>query len=197
MFKLVKLHTTQNNSRRVDHWQKNIVRADKKTPTSLKTERTKLIASTAALQLAGNSYLTFKNTKLVRPLKKNLRKKKQAMQTTVNLYGRASSYGVAETATQATHAIADIYNEFSKALLQSERPKHLNKDELEQYQILLEDQAFPFEEKAIEFYETNLAHVKDDVYDEWVQKSHAQLRKLFPVRYEREAKLEAYINVLH
>ncbi|HEY9049964.1 MAG TPA: hypothetical protein VIQ03_00375, partial [Gammaproteobacteria bacterium] len=67
----------------------------------------------------------------------------------------------------------------------------------EQYQILLEDQAFPFEEKAIEFYETNLARVKDGTYNEWIGKSHARLKQLFPVRYNREAKIDAYVNVFH
>jgi len=119
------------------------------------------------------------------------------MQRAVNLYGRTSSYNVAETATEATHSIADIYNEFSISLLESERPKNLSNDELDQYQILLEDQAFPFEEKAIEFYEINLTYVKNDIYDEWTKKSHAQLKKLFPVRYQRKPKLDGYINVLH
>ncbi|MGD8785471.1 MAG: hypothetical protein PVG75_13585, partial [Thioalkalispiraceae bacterium] len=197
LYKLVKLNTIVKDARQANHWQKQIVRADKKTPTSLKNDRTKLIASEAALHLARSNHQLFSDTRLVLPLKQNLRKKKKAMQQSVNLYGRASSYGLAETATEATYAIGEIYREFSKALLDSERPRHLNATELEQYQILLEDQAFPFEEKAIEFYEINLTHVKDDIYDEWVQQSLAKLRQLFPVRYQREAKLEGYINVLH
>ena len=119
------------------------------------------------------------------------------MQEAVNLYGRASSYGISETTTEATYAIANIYYSFNKALLTSERPKHLNSDELEQYQILLEDQAFPFEEKSIEFHAINLSHVKEGVYDEWIKKSHMQLKQLFPVRYNREFLLDGYINVLH
>ena len=156
-----------------------------------------MIASISALHLAQKSHINFSAIKLVLPLEKHLKMKKAAMQNAVNLYGRAASYSAIETATQATHDIGNIFNEFSQSLLQSERPKELNADELEQYQFLLEDQSFPFEEKAIEFYETNMAHVKDGIYDEWVKKSHQQLRLLFPVRYQREAKLDGYINVLH
>lgn len=195
--KLVTLHSVQNNERLANVWRRKIIDADRKTPTSLKTDRSKFIASTAALQLARNSHIQFSSIKLNLPLKTSLRKKKTSMQNAVNLYGRASSYGSAETATEATYSIAEIYNSFSKALLESERPRHLKDEELSQYQILLEDQAFPFEEKAIEFHETNLTHVREDIYDEWVQKSHAQLKKLFPVRYNREAQLDMYINVLH
>ncbi|MCF6261157.1 MAG: tetratricopeptide repeat protein [Gammaproteobacteria bacterium] len=197
MFKLVTLYALNNNSEKVNLWQNTIIQEDKKTPHSLGSERTRFIASSAALYLARKSHNNFIKAKLILPLKKSLNKKKVAMQRAVNLYGRTSSYNVAETATEATHSIADIYNEFSISLLESERPKNLSNDELDQYQILLEDQAFPFEEKAIEFYEINLTYVKNDIYDEWTKKSHAQLKKLFPVRYQRKPKLDGYINVLH
>ncbi|TQV85859.1 tetratricopeptide repeat protein [Aliikangiella coralliicola] len=197
MYKLVELNSLRKNTKQVDRWRNKIMRVDKKARSSQKTDRTKLIASTTALELARKNNALFEKTRLVHPLKKNLKRKKRAMQRAVNLYARASADGIAETATEATHAIAEIYYNFSRALLESERPKNLNKDELEQYQILLEDQAFPFEEKAIEFYEVNLVHVKDDIYDQWVSESYSQLKKLFPVRYQRKPKLEGFINVLH
>ena len=117
------------------------------------------------------------------------------MLKSVNYYGQASQYGILEIVTQSTYSIAQIYSDFSKALLTSERPKKLNAEELEQYQILLEDQAFPFEEKAIEFYETNISRVKEGIYTDWIKQSHSRLKELFPARYNREAKMDAYINV--
>ena len=48
-------------------------------------------------------------------------------------------------------------------LFASQKQKGLNVDELDQYIILLEDKAFPFEDKAIEFYEANMSHIKDGV----------------------------------
>ena len=119
------------------------------------------------------------------------------MQQAVNLYGRASSYGIPSITTEATYSIGEIYHSFSKALLESERPKNLNKTELEQYNILLEDKSFPFDDKAIEFLSTNLRHVKESIYDDWIQKSYDRLIQLYPVRYKRDVKLEPYINVLH
>jgi len=197
MMKLVALNQLIGEADRESAWHKKIIQTDKITTSSLKTTRTMFIASTAALHLAERSHLEFSRIKLALPLKRHLKLKKAAMQSAVNLYGRAASYRSIATATQATHQIGNIFNEFSRALLQSARPKELNEDELEQYQFLLEDQSFPFEEKAIEFYETNLAHIADGIYDEWVKNSHDQLKHLFPVRYQREAKLDGYINVLH
>ncbi len=196
MNKLVVLYSQQGDGGNSDKWRNNILKADKHASKKAKTERTKFIASTASLELAKEQYVEFDSQKLTLPLKTTLRKKKLAMQSAVLLFGRASVYGVADTATEATHTIAEIYSSFSKALLTSERPTNLKKDELEQYQILLEDKAFPFEEKAIEFFEANLAHIKDGVYNKWVQNSFKRLEELFPVRYKRDVKVDAYINVI-
>ncbi len=197
MKKLVALYSQEKNIINADKWRKNILKADKLVSNKTKTERTKFIASVASLDLAKHKYSQFDRQKLTLPLKTTLRKKKIAMQSAVRLFGRASVYGVADTATEATHSIAEIYSLFSTALLESERPTNLNKDELEQYQILLEDKAYPFEEKAIEFYEANLNHIKDGIYNQWVQNSLKRLEVLYPARYKREVKIDAYVNVIH
>ncbi len=197
MRKLTDLYKKTNNSKKTTYWYNSIIKADKKTISKYKTDRTRYITSFASLNLAKSEHKKFTKQQLILPLKLSLRKKKYAMQKAVKHYGQASKYGIAETATESTNAIADIYKSFSKSLLTSQRPKGLSGDELEQYIILLEDKAFPFEDKAIEFYEANMSHIKDGVYNKWVKRSHLQLRELFPTRYKRTAKLDRYVNVLH
>ena len=52
--------------------------------------------------------------------------------------------------------------------------------------MLLEEQAFPFEEKAIQLHEVNTARAKDGTYDEWgCKKSFAALAQLNPGRYAK------------
>ena len=197
MQKLVGLYAQQDDVLNANKWRNNILKADRRVSKKTRTARTRFIASSASLDLAKNKYAAFDSQKLTLPLKTTLRKKKRAMQSAVRLFGRTSAYAVADTATEATHSIAEIYSSFSKALLDSERPKNLSKDELEQYQILLEDKAFPFEEKAIEFFEANLSHIKDGVYNQWIHNSLSRLEELFPARYKREVKVDAYVNVIH
>jgi tetratricopeptide (TPR) repeat protein len=197
MHKLVNLTMQTGGKQDADQWRQDMLTADKRTPSDIKTERTRFIASQAALDLARDLHHSFAALSLTTPLEQSLPRKKQLMQEAVNLYGQASSYRISETATEAVHTIGDIYLGFSKALLESERPTNLDALELEQYNILLEDQAFPFEEKAIEFYETNLTHVKDGVFDNWILQSQTRLAELYPARYNRDLKLDAYINVLH
>lgn len=197
LFQLTQLTIKNKNIEKSLNWQKKILASDKTTPNNLKTERTNYIASNAAIILAREQDKRFNNIKLIQPLRKHLKRKKQSMRASVNYYAKASSYGLAETATEATYAIATIYNGFSQALLSSEIPKHLDADEQEEYMFLLEDQAFPFEEKAIEFYEVNLLYSADGINDQWLAKSLQQLQLLYPVRYQRNPKIENVINVLH
>ena len=75
----------------------------------------------------------------------------------------------------------------------SERPSGLDELALEQYDLLLEEQTFPFEEKAIDLFETNAARAADGVWDEWVEKSYEELASLMPARY---AKLELSEDVV-
>jgi hypothetical protein len=90
---------------------------------------------------------------------------------------------VADVTTSATFESAELYRQLGKDLMSSERPKNLSKDELEQYNVLLEEQAFPFEEKAIKLHEVNAARAKEGTYDEWVQRSFTALAQLNPGRY--------------
>ena len=197
MQKLTELYAHGGNEQRANLWRNRILDTDKTLPGNLKTDRTNYICSMAALQLARQEHKQYASIRLVLPLNRSLGHKKNALQKALNLYGRAASYGIPETTTEATYAIADIYHSFSKSLLDSERPGNLNAAALEQYKILLEDQAFPFEDNAIKFYEKNLTHIKQGISDDWVRKSYSQLKLLFPARYNREVMLEPYINVLH
>jgi Flp pilus assembly protein TadD len=81
--------------------------------------------------------------------------------------------------------MADLYRDLGKSLLESERPAGLTAEEREAYDVLLEEQAFPFEEKAIEIHQVNARRAADGAYDEWVKKSYAALAELKPARYAR------------
>jgi hypothetical protein len=85
---------------------------------------------------------------------------------------------VAEVTTAATFEMAELYRTLAKDIMASERPKNLSKDEREQYDSLLEEQVYPFEEQAISLHEANAARAKDGLYDEWVKKSYDVLAEL-------------------
>ena len=165
-----------------DYWLKDIIAADRAAAAS-RTDRSRALAAKATLTLATPAREEFKSIKLVAPLKKSLAEKRKAMEAALKAYEAAADYQVAEVTTAATFESAELYRQLGKDLMSSERPKNLKKDELEQYDVLLEEQAFPFEEKAIKLHEVNTARTKDGTYDEWVQKSFTALAQLNPGRY--------------
>ena len=165
-----------------DYWLRDIIAADRAAgPT--RTDRSRALAAKATLAFAAPAREQFKSIKLVAPLKKSLADKRKAMEAALKAYEAAADYQVAEVTTAATYESAELYRQLGKDLMSSERPKGLKKEELEQYDVLLEEQAFPFEEKSIKLHEVNAARTKDGVYDEWVQKSFAALAQLNPGRY--------------
>ena len=68
---------------------------------------------------------------------------------------------------------------------------------LEQYELLLEEQMFPFEEKAIDLYKANADRAPVGVYDEWVQKSFDRLAGLMPARYAKKERSEDVVTSLY
>ena len=164
------------------YWLRDIIAADRAAGAS-RTDRSRALAAKATLTLAIPIRDEFTRIKLVAPLKKSLAEKRKAMEAALKAYEAAADYQVADVTTAATFESADLYRQLGKDLMSSERPKKLSKDELEQYDVLLEEQAFPFEERAIKLHEVNAARTKEGTYDEWVQKSFAALAQLNPGRY--------------
>ena len=170
-----------DNARR-DHWYQEIIRADAQAGTQ-RTDRTHYLAAKAQLTLAQPARDAFRAVRLTAPLKKSLTVKRNALETAMEGYKRAAEYQVAEVTTAATYEMAELYGTLAKDILGSQRPSNLKGDALEEYNSLLEEQVFPFEEQAIKAHELNAARAKDGVYDEWVRRSFQALAQLKPARY--------------
>ena len=193
--KLADMAKAQNDVKARSQWIEDIIRADKQAGAA-RTERSKYLAARATLETADPHVAMFNAVKLVAPLDRSLKTKRSAMEKVLTIYGQALDYAVAEVTTAATFGMAELYRNLGADLLTSERPKNLDSDALEQYDVLLEEQAFPFEEKAIELHETNAQRASEGVYDEWVQRSFDALAKLVPARYARTEIGEDYVPTL-
>jgi TolA-binding protein len=162
-----------------------------------RSDRTRYLAATASLELAEPVRRRFEVVKLSQPLADSLKLKRELMEDVIDAYTKASDYGVAEVTTASTYRLGEVYEQFSSDLMDSDRPVDLAADALEQYEILLEEQAFPFEEKAIELYTANADRAADGVYDEWVKKSFERLAGLMPARYAKKERSEDVVTALY
>jgi tetratricopeptide (TPR) repeat protein len=159
-----------------------------------RNERTRYLAAQAALVFTGDAYAKVVAVKLSKPFKDNLKKKKQYMQEAIKAYTRLVDYQVGDVTAAATFYIAEIYYDFSRALAESERPTNLNAEELEQYELALEEQIFPFEEKAIATHKKNLELIQLGVFSNWIDKSIGKLAVLAPAAYARKEHSTGFID---
>ena len=191
--KIAQYYLAENDDYRHQYWLKQIVKADA-AGGAQRTDRTRYLAATASLELVKPKHEEYSRAKLTTPLKKSLDRKKKLMKQTIDGYTLAAKYQVEEVTTAVTYNIAEIYSEFASSLMASERPKKLNEEELEEYNYLLEDQAYPFEEKAIEIHETNLSRIPDGSFDESIKSSLLALSKLMPFRYDKSEMTDAHVK---
>ena len=159
-------------------------------------ERMRYLAARASSILANDAFIQYKRIRLSLPLDQSLEQKTQALEKALKAYQYTASYGISEFSTEAGYRMAELYTILSKALMESDRPDDLNELELEQYEILLEEQVFPFEDSAIDIHEQNASRAWSGLYGEWVKRSFTELRRLLPGRYAKDELPMGGIDVL-
>lgn len=147
--------------------------------------RSTYLASYAAFNLGQAHQQTFNQTKLKVPLNKSLKRKQQAMKQAINYYQLVFKWQLAEFVPQANYSIGQIYRNLAADVMKSERPKDLDELALEEYEYLLEEIAYPFEEKAIEVHQANAERAWDNIYDQWVKNSLSVLAEIEPAKYDK------------
>jgi TolA-binding protein len=190
--KLADFAAAKKDSARRERWLREIIAADAAAGTA-RTPRSRQLAAEASLEFARAEVQKAQKVALKLPLAQSVKLKKDAVEKAIAQLTAASDYNFAAVTTAATYELGVLYQDFSKALLASERPKRQSAIEREQYDLLLEEQAFPLEEKAIQWHETNLQRVGQGVYTEWVARSLQALAQMAPGKYgKREQTAEAY-----
>ena len=195
-FRLLEIAEASGDQQARTQINKDLIRVDA-TAGAQRSDRTRYLAAIASLELAEPVRRSFMVTKITQPLADSLKLKKSLMEDVLEVYGAAAEYGVAEVTTAATFRLGEVYQQFSADLMASERPGNLDAAAMEQYVLLLEEQTFPFEEKAIELHKANTTRTVDGVYDEWVQQSFTALASLLPARYAKMERSENVVTALY
>ncbi len=192
---LVDLSVLAHDNVARNRWLTDIIQVDRNAGAA-RTPRSKYLAARALMITMQPQVDAFNSIKLTQPLKNSIKQKRAAMDGVLKTYSQALDYNVAEVTTEATYGMAELYRRMAQDMTESERPKKLDADSLEQYNVMLEEQTIPFEDKSIALYQANVQHARDGVYDEWVKKSYAALAKLMPARYSKTEVSEDYVTHL-
>jgi len=155
-----------------------------------RSERSLYIVAHAESELAQLEFDSYQRLKIQQPLRESLRKKQAALEVAIESYTLVANYAVEKYALLATQRQAQIYADFAKAIMSSDRPAGLDELALEEYEILLEEQAYPFEEQAIEIYEVNVKRAWQGSRSAAIRDSYKALAELMPARYQKLEILE-------
>lgn len=183
--RLEQLYLAKGEDYKRRYWLNKIITLDRSTKASQRTDRSRYLAAQASLVFAEDARVGFERIKLTLPIKKSLNKKKESFDSAISQYKKVLSYQIAEFTTIANFKMGAIYQQLSADLIDSQRPVNLNELELEQYEMLLEEQAYPFEEEAIAIHEANAQRSWTGIYDKGVKRSFDSLSELLPARYNK------------
>ena len=170
-------------------WLNKLIEADRQAGNE-RSERTRYLAAMGSMVFATDADIAYQNIKLTIPLNKSLQRKQSALKNAIARYDGVMAYGIAQYTTQANYSLANLYAVLAKDLMDSSRPAGLSALELDQYEMLLEEQAFPFEETAITLHENNAKRAHGGLYDDWVKESLKTLENLLPVRYRKPEQIQ-------
>jgi TolA-binding protein len=94
----------------------------------------------------------FRNTRLVVPLEKSLAAKDRLFRLALGAFAKAESGSPFELSLQASQLTGDLFVEYGKAILESQRPKGLTGSEREAYEEGLKTRARAFFERSVDRY---------------------------------------------
>jgi TolA-binding protein len=184
-----------HDTARYERYLNEIVIADRNAG-SARNDASKLMAAQASLEIGRGQAQKARQLALSQPLEKSLAARKSATDAAVASLSSAAGYGYADVTTAATYELGTVYRDFGKAIMDSSRPANLKGEPLEQYNLLLEEQANPFEEKAIETYEANLGRMKQGLWNDWIHRSANALVELAPAKYGKHDQRESTYDSL-
>ncbi|TYC62689.1 outer membrane protein assembly factor BamD [Marinobacter sp. BW6] len=169
-----------------DGWRQALVQAE--LDSAWHSAATLEWASRSSLVLGARAAAAFTSISLSQPLAQSLDRKQKALETARQRFLDAEALGGERVLSESLFRRAELYRGLAKDLMSSAAPADLNELEAMQYQMLLEEEAYPFEEKAIELHTANHRRITSEGYDAWIGRSLGVLAELHPGRYERSVK---------
>jgi tetratricopeptide (TPR) repeat protein len=190
-YHLARLYKKNEDIDRQLYWLRRVIDGDKKADRS-RTDRSRWLAAWANAEYGDYWSWEFNRVKLRMPLDKWMPKKSEKLKNALERYEASAGYGIFEFSSRSAYSIGELYAGFARELMESPRPKGLSSVELQQYELLLEEQAIPFEELAMEIHEGNIRQSWDGNFNAWVDKSFAAMAKLSPARYGKQEMRVSY-----
>ena len=158
------------------------------------TKDTRNAALEYAILLANRQAKSYRRIRLTGNLQASFQRKQAELEKAIDAYKRLERFE-GERAKQTVNAgIGDLFAHLSQSLLNAPIPSQLSELEQEEYMMIIEEQAFPFEEKALASHEKNVSELHNGQWSQAIQDSLSTLRQLMPARFDKQEQFEGAIT---
>ena len=172
-------------------WLKRLIEGDQKAGPQ-RTDRSRWLGAWANIKYGDYYAAEFSSHKLYLPLVKSLPAKNKSLESAIKQYQSSADYGILEFVTMSSFKIANLYQQFAMELRASSKPAGLSPDEQTIYAEIIEEQALPFDGLAIELHQANIDRAWEGKFNEWIDRSFAEMMKLNPARYNKTEIMVSY-----
>ena len=190
-FKLASLYEKQKEYNKQLFWLRRIIDGDKKAGDQ-RTERSQWLGAWANAKYGDYFAWEFKRRKIRQPIENSISRKNQLIQDASERYEMAASYGILEFVTMSNFRIAKLYEQFGNELLNAPLPASLSAEEKALYQEVFAQQAAPMEEVAASLYLNNIELGWQGHYNNFIQQSFDEMKRLVPVRFDKTEQVARY-----
>lgn len=173
------------------YWLQQLVEGDSEAG-SRRTDRSTWLGAWANAEYGDYYGEQFSNIALSLPLDKSLPLKNEQLEQATNRYQAAADSGVFEFVTLSAYKIGELYQQFAAALRQSPRPAGLSAEEQTLYAEIIEEQAQPFDDLAVELHQSNIQRAWEGEYNQWIGRSFSMMGQLKPLRFAKAEKIVSY-----
>lgn len=179
-------HRLLETGNQLTKWRSELVSAELE--SDWHSQQTLQWAAGEALVMGAEAAEEFGNIELSMPLEASLARKQGAMEKAQTHFRNAESLGGAGVLPESLFRRAELHRVMARDLMASTAPDDLNELEQMQYTMLLEEEAYPFEERAIALHSENHQGIATSGFNVWIEKSLGVLAKLHPGRYDRSLR---------
>jgi tetratricopeptide (TPR) repeat protein len=178
------IYAQKNDAARELYWLRRVIEGDS-TAGELRTDRSQWLAAWACTQYGDYFAGEFNKRSLKSSLEKNLGWKNQMLQDAVSRYQQSADYGILEFTTQSSYKIAQLYRGFADELLAVKAPAGLSVEDQAMFAAVIEEQASPMLELAVNIHSGNIERAWDGHFNQWIDDSYKALAQLSPVRFNK------------
>ncbi len=190
-FHVAEIYEKLQDSENQLFWLNKIISGHQKAGKN-QTDRSRWLAAWATMKYGDDYANKFRSFRLYLPLVKSLPEKNKLLAAAVKQYQLATDYGILEFVTMSSYKTAGLYQSFATDLRTSQKPAGMSVEDQNVYAEIIEEQARPFDDLAVELYQANIDRAWDGKFNEWIDKSFVEIKKLLPERFNKNEVTVSY-----